>query len=145
MYINQQDGTFKNEIAKYLSYQSKFSMGNDISDINNDGYPDILSVDMMPEQYFRKKQTINGHSYFFYIYDEKFGFEHQYIRNMLHMHNGMLNGDMIPFSEVGQMAGIYQTEWSWSAKFGKSTTTTISRRKYWRPRSDTRNTWSRPF
>ncbi len=117
MYINQQDGTFKNEIGKYLSYQSKFSMGNDISDMNNDGYPDIMSLDMMPEQYFRKKQTINGHSYFFYINDEKFGFEHQYIRNMLHIHNGMLNGEMIPYSEVGQMEGIYQTEWSWSALF----------------------------
>ena len=117
LYINQQDGTFKNESPMYLSYQSKFSMGNDISDINNDGFSDIMSTDMMPEQYAKKKQTINGNSYSFYINDEKYGFEHQHLRNMLHLHNGFANGKMLPFSEVGQMLGIYQTEWSWSPLF----------------------------
>jgi hypothetical protein len=117
LYINQGDGTFKNEIAKYLSYQTKSSMGNDMADINNDGNPDIFTLDMMPENYYKKKQTINGFSYIFYQYDQQFGYEHQYLRNMLHMHNGFLNGDMIPYSEVGQMMGIYQTEWSWSPLF----------------------------
>ncbi len=46
--------------------------------------------------------------------DEKFGFEHQYVRNMLHLHNGFLKGEMLPYSEVGQMMGISQTDWSWS-------------------------------
>lgn len=117
LYINQRDGTFKNESQQYLSYQSKFSMGNDVSDINNDGNPDIMTVDMMPEQYFRKKQTINGNSYFFYVNDNKFGYEHQYVRNMLHLHNGFHDGKMLPFSEVGQMMGIFETEWSWSPLF----------------------------
>ena len=117
LYINQGDGTFKNEIKKYLSYQSKSSMGDDIADVNNDGYPDIFTLDMMPENYYKKKQTINGFSYIFYINDEKFGYEHQYLRNMLHLHNGFLNGEMLPFSEVGQMMGIYQTDWSWSPLF----------------------------
>lgn len=117
LYINQGDGTFKNEIATYLSYQTKSSMGNDMADINNDGLPDMFTLDMMPEYYYKKRQTINGFSYIFYVYDEKFGYEHQYLRNMLHMHNGFSNGAMVPYSEVGQMMGIYQTEWSWSPLF----------------------------
>jgi hypothetical protein len=117
LYINQGDGTFKNEIKKYMSYQSKSSMGNDMADVNNDGNPDMFTLDMMPENYYKKRQTINGFSYIFYTYDEKYDFEHQYLRNMLHLHNGFLNGEMLPFSEIGQMMGIYQTDWSWSPLF----------------------------
>jgi enediyne biosynthesis protein E4 len=117
LYINQGDGTFRNEIKEYLSYQTKSSMGNDISDINNDGNPDIYTMDMIPEDYSRKKQTINGLSYNYYIYDEKFDFEHQYIRNMFHLHNGFINDQMLPFSEMGQIMGLYQSEWSWSPLF----------------------------
>jgi hypothetical protein len=117
MYINRGNGTFTNEISKYLSYQSKSSMGNDVADVNNDGNPDIMTLDMMPETYYKKKQTINGFSYIFYLYDQKFGFEHQYLRNMLHLNNGSVNNEMLPFSEVGQMMGIYQTDWSWSPLF----------------------------
>jgi len=117
LYINQQDGTFKNEIATLLSYQTKSSMGNDMADINNDGYPDMFTLDMMPEYYHKKKQTINGFGYIYYINDEKFGYEHQYLRNMMHLHNGMLDGKMVPYSEVGQMMGIFHSEWSWSPLF----------------------------
>ncbi len=117
LYINQGDGTFRNEIKKYLSYQSKSSMGDDIADINNDGNPDIFTLDMMPEDYARRKQTIGGFGYIFYINDETYGYEHQYLRNMLHVHNGFLNGEMLPFSEEGQMMGLHATDWSWSALF----------------------------
>ncbi len=117
LYINQRDGTFKNEIAKYMSYQTKSSMGNDMADINNDGNPDMFTLDMMPEYYYKKKQTINGFSYIYYINDAKFGYEHQFLRNMLHQHNGFINNEMLPYSEVGQMMGIYQTNWSWSPLF----------------------------
>jgi len=116
-YINQKDGTFKNEIRKYISYQTKSSMGNDMADVNNDGLPDIFTLDMMPENYSKIKQTINGFSYIYYVNDEKFGYEHQYLRNMLHLHNGLINGELIPYSEVGQMAGIFKSEWSWSPLF----------------------------
>ncbi len=116
-YINQQDGTFRNESEALISYQSRFSMGNDMSDVNNDGYLDIITLDMFPEDYFRKKQTINGNSYLIYEYNKKYGYQPQYVRNMLHLHNGLLDGELLPFSEVGQLAGIYQTEWSWSALF----------------------------
>ena len=117
LYINQRNGTFLNESRKYISYQSRFSMGNDAADINNDGNLDMMTMDMNPEQYFRKKQTINGNGYIIYINNEKYNYETQYVRNMLHLHNGFINGQMLPFSEVGQMMGIYQTEWSWSPLF----------------------------
>jgi enediyne biosynthesis protein E4 len=117
LYINQRNGTFKNQSENFLSYQSRFSMGNEMVDVNNDGNLDIMSVDMMPEQYFRKKQTINGNSYLVYINNEKYGYEPQFVRNMLHLHNGFINGEMLPFSEVGQMMGIFETEWSWSPLF----------------------------
>ena len=117
MYINQRNGTFKNEAKNYLSYQSRFSMGNDMADMNNDGNLDIITMDMMPEQYFRKKQTINGNSYYVYVNNEKYGYETQSVRNMLQVHNGFHDSTMLPYSEVAQMAGVYQTEWSWSPLF----------------------------
>lgn len=117
LYINRCDGTFRNEIRKYISYQSKASMGNDMSDVNNDGNPDIFTLDMMPDTYSRRKQTNNGFSYLYYLYDAKFDYEHQYVRNMLHLHNGFVNKEMLPYSEMGQRMGIYQTNWSWSPLF----------------------------
>ena len=117
LYINQGDGTFRNEISKYMSYQTKSSMGDDMADVNNDGNPDMFTLDMLPEEYYKRKQTINGFSYRFYLNDAKYGFEHQFLRNMLHVHSGFLNGEMLPYSEQGQMAGIYATEWSWSPLF----------------------------
>jgi enediyne biosynthesis protein E4 len=115
LYINQGDGTFRNEIAKYISYQSKFSKGNDVADMNNDGNPDIFTLDILPRSYAKKKQTINGFTYNFYVSDSIFGYEHQYLRNMLHLHNGFAGGEMLPFSEAGQKMGVSETGWSWSA------------------------------
>jgi hypothetical protein len=115
LYINNRNGTFTNRIAEYIGHQSQFSMGNDIADINNDGLSDIITTDMLPETNFRKKTTIGNKSYSTYIYNDRFGYEYQYVRNMLHLNNGL--GQGIPFSEVGQLAGIHQTEWSWSPLF----------------------------
>ena len=117
LYINQGDGSFRNRISDYLSYQTRSSMGNDMADINNDGLPDIFTLDMLPEYYYKQRQTLNGFGYIYYASDAKYGYEHQYVRNMLHMHNGFANGEMIPFSEKGQMLGISSTEWSWSPLF----------------------------
>lgn len=117
LYINQRNGKFLNQSRNYFSYHSRFSMGNDMADMNNDGNLDIITMDMMPEQYFRKKQTINGNSYFVYINNEKYNYEPQFVRNMLQVNNGFQDTTLLPFSEVGQMAGVYQTEWSWSPLF----------------------------
>lgn len=115
LYINNRNGTFSNDIAEYIGHQSQFSMGNDAADVNNDGRPDLITLDMLPETNTRKKTTIGNKTYLTYINNEKYGYEYQYVRNMLHLNNGLENG--VKFSEVGQLSGIHQTEWSWSPLF----------------------------
>lgn len=113
LYINNQNGTFSNRSKSFLRHQSMFSMGSDISDYNNDGFPDIVTLDMLGENNFRKKTTISKNSYQTYISNEQWGYEYQHVRNMIHVGNG----PNIPFSEIGFMAGMYQTDWSWSPLF----------------------------
>lgn len=112
LYINNKDGTFTNEINSCLRHQSQFSMGNDVADFNNDGLPDIVTLDMLPEGNLRRKTVITGPGYSTYINNAKYGYSPQYVRNMLHINNG--DGT---FSEIGQLAGVHQTEWSWSPLF----------------------------
>ncbi|MEZ4824812.1 MAG: VCBS repeat-containing protein [Bacteroidia bacterium] len=111
LYINH-EGKFENEIDSMIRHQSRFSMGNDIADINNDGLADIITLDMLPEKNLRQKTVISGPRYISYINDKRLGYTHQFTRNMLQINNG--NGG---FSEIGQLAGVYQTEWSWSPLF----------------------------
>lgn len=115
LYMNNRDGTFTNRIAEFIGHQSQFSMGNDAADFNNDGMPDIITTDMLPETNDRKKSTIGNKSYLTYINNQKFQYEPQYVRNMLHLNNGLQHE--IKFSEIGQLSGIQQTEWSWSPLF----------------------------
>jgi hypothetical protein len=109
MYINQGNGTFRDEIKKAMNHLSLFSMGADIADINNDGYEDILVMEMLPEDYKRSKlsmprMNVEG---FWAVVDS--GFHKQYMHNMLHLNQGNLF-----FSEVSQLAGISKSEWSWA-------------------------------
>lgn len=109
MFINQKNGTFKDEIKKATNHVSLFSMGCDIADINNDGYEDILVMEMLPENYKRSKVSmprmdVEG---FHAIVDS--GFQKQYMHNVLHLNQG--NGF---FSDISQLAGVSKTEWSWS-------------------------------
>ncbi|KEO74361.1 alpha integrin [Anditalea andensis] len=113
LYINNQDGTFTNEIKDRMRHQSLFSMGVDASDFNNDGLLDVITLDMLAETNQRKKTTISKNLYQTFINNELFGFEYQHVRNMLQLNNG----EGIPFSEIGFMAGVYQTDWSWSPLF----------------------------
>lgn len=113
LYINNQDGTFSNKISELVKHQSKFSMGNDISDYNNDGYLDIITLDMLGETNQRLKTTIAGNKYTNYVLNDRYDYEYQYTRNMLQKGNG--NG--VPFSEIGLMSGISKTDWSWSPLF----------------------------
>ena len=111
LYINQKDGTFKEVISnddKKLGHTSHYSMGNAISDINNDGYPDIVSLDMLPENLYTYKTS--GLEYGYPIYQQylKNGFAPQYMQNTLH-----LNNTGSSFSEISYLAGISSTEWSW--------------------------------
>lgn len=113
LYINNGDGTFSNRIKDYIRHQSMFAMGCDISDFNNDGFLDIITLDMLGETNYRKKTTISKNLYQNYINNETWGYEYQHVRNMLHLGNG----PGIPFSEIGHLSGIYQTDWSWAPLF----------------------------
>ena len=115
LYINNKNGTFTNRIAEFIGHQSQFSMGNDAADINNDAQPDIITLDMLPEINQRKKTTISNKNYLTYINTKKYNYEYQYVRNMVHLNNGL--NQEIKFSEVGEFSGVYQTEWSWSPLF----------------------------
>ncbi|WP_154855841.1 VCBS repeat-containing protein [Cyclobacterium xiamenense] len=110
LYLNNGDGTFTDAIGEALGHTSHFSMGNDIADINNDGYPDIFTLDMLPEDNRRQKLLMAPDNYEKFEYNLNVGFHHQYMRNMLHLNHG--NGS---FSEVGQLAGVSNTDWSWAA------------------------------
>ncbi|WP_422082284.1 VCBS repeat-containing protein [Ulvibacterium sp.] len=112
LYINQRDGTFKNEITRYFRHLTFNGMGNDIADINNDGHMDVVVLDMLPEDNKRWKLTMMGNNYDEFQTGLSYGYHPQYIRNTLQLNNG--NGS---FSEVGQLMGISATEWSWSALF----------------------------
>ncbi len=117
LYINQGDGTFKDEIRSYFKHVSYSTMGMDIADFNNDGLVDVFTLDMLPEDYFRKRiMAGNMRSYERYDAELKAGYLKQYIRNMLQLNNGELNGKY-SFSEIGQLAGVFETDWSWAPLF----------------------------
>lgn len=109
IYVNQQDGSFVNEPAKYIKHQTFNGMGADLADINNDGLSDIVVLDMYPEDNRRRKLTMMGNNYDEFHTGLSFGYQPQYVRNTLQLNNG--NGS---FSEIGQLAGIDATDWSWS-------------------------------
>ena len=108
-FINQKNGTFKEMSQQMFSYTSLFSMGNDAADINNDGLVDVITLDMLPEGNYLQKMH-NGSENFdkFQLLFNK-GFFNQYSRNMLQLNRG--DGS---FDEVGQYAGISNTDWSWA-------------------------------
>jgi enediyne biosynthesis protein E4 len=110
LYINNRDGTFDERLDKEMPYISYFSMGLDIADINNDGWPDIYTTDMLPEDEYRLRTTSMFEGWDTYQAKVKNGFHYQLMRNMLQLNNG--NGT---FSDIGQMAGVARTDWSWSS------------------------------
>jgi hypothetical protein len=112
LYINNHDGTFSNVVKEATGHVSLFSMGSDIADINNDVLPDIFTLDMLPETNERIKLSSGDDNYDKYRILVNAGFHDQSMRNMLQLNNG--NGT---FSEIGQLAGISNTDWSWSALF----------------------------
>lgn len=111
-YVNQKDGTFKESIRDHFDHTSLFSMGSDVADINNDGLAEVFTLDMLPEGNFRQKMTSGADNYAKKEALYESGFHYQSMRNMLHLNNG--DGS---FSEIGQLAGISNTDWSWAALF----------------------------
>lgn len=112
LYINNKNGTFSNQLQSALGHTSFFSMGNNIADINNDGLDDIFTLDMLPEDNHRQKLLFAPDNYEKFEINIRAGFYYQFMRNMLHVNNG--DGT---FSEIGQLAGISNTDWSWAPLF----------------------------
>ncbi|QMU30715.1 VCBS repeat-containing protein [Adhaeribacter radiodurans] len=114
LYINNHDGTFTNRKNEYIKHTSFSAMGNSVADINNDGLVDILAVDMLPENNKRKKLLMKDNNYAVYFYNKQYNYDFQYVRNTLQLNNGPRPNGEPSFSEIGQLSGIYQTDWSWT-------------------------------
>jgi hypothetical protein len=118
LYINQKNGTFRNSITEYFRHQSYSAMGNDASDIDNDGLVDIITLDMLPEGNERRKNMFGLMNYERHLSELKMGYEPQFMRNTLQHNNGNRPGSDQPFfSEIGRYSGVHATDWSWSALF----------------------------
>jgi hypothetical protein len=112
LYINKQNGTFSESLENYIGHTSLFSMGSDIADMNNDGFTDIMTLDMLPEGNARQKMVSGPDNYDKYQRLVNSGFYNQTMRNML-----QLNNQGNSFSEIGQFSGISNTDWSWASLF----------------------------
>jgi hypothetical protein len=121
LYLNQQNGTFKEVVRDAMGHTSFYSMGTDAADINNDGWMDIVTLDMLPEANDRIKLTAGDDNYDKYQMLLRSGFHDQTMRNMLQLNLGNsvagANAGGPMFSEIGQLAGVSNTDWSWSALF----------------------------
>lgn len=113
LYINQHDGTFVDEAAKYFDHTSYSAMGNDVADFNNDGLLDFVAVDMLPPDNKRQKLMFGATNYDRYQSEIRMGYAPQFMRNTLQLNRGQLGGRTY-FSEIGQLAGVAATDWSWS-------------------------------
>ncbi|ULC59058.1 VCBS repeat-containing protein [Flaviramulus sp. BrNp1-15] len=112
-YINNTDGTFSEKLKDYFGHTSRFSMGNDVADINHDGWPDIISLDMLPEdETVLKSSEGDDNIQVQKLRTEKYGYHYQFTRNMLFVNQQNAN-----YLETALMSGVAATDWSWSALF----------------------------
>ncbi len=117
LYINNQDGTFTDKAGAWLKHASFAGMGVDIADFNNDGWPDLLQVDMLPAAMEQQKRMSGYLTYGGQLELRRRGYRNDYVANALQLSNGVTqNGDVV-FSEMAAFAGVAATDWSWSALF----------------------------
>ncbi|WP_353480492.1 VCBS repeat-containing protein [Haliscomenobacter sp.] len=116
LWMNRKDGTFYNAAPKLFKHTSQFAMGNDVADLNNDGWSDLFALDMLPYSNERKKLFIPANNYSKYLNNDKHGYEYQYVRNTVQLSNGfgIVDTAGAPFSEIGCFLGLQETDWSWS-------------------------------
>ena len=117
LYINNRDGTFTDRAAAYLKHQPHNGMGTDVADFNNDGLPDVAVLDMLPPDNERQKMMRSGSNYDRFQMALRLGYAPQYMRNMLQLGGGPVPGGGWSFSEIGQLAGVSNTDWSWAPLF----------------------------
>jgi len=118
LYYNDQNGGFKEDIVGSMGHTSTFSMGNDVADINNDGWMDVITLDMRPHEEELLKTMVSVEDYDIYKFKLKHSYHFQYARNMLQLNRGPLfNNNSVKFSEVGEFSGVASTDWSWGALF----------------------------
>ena len=115
IYMNNGDGTFSEDLENQMRSTSFSSMGSDIADMNGDGLPEIFVTDMLAKTDDRYKTTMTFENWDKYQYNLKNGYYHQFSRNTLHLNNGISFRNKLTFSEVGRLAGVEATDWSWSA------------------------------
>lgn len=112
-YINNKNGTFSEQLKEHFSHTSRFSMGNDVSDINQDGLPDLISLDMLPEDEVVLKTSQGDDNFQIQkMKTQKFGYHYQYTRNML-----FVNQQDAGYLETALLSGVAATDWSWSSLF----------------------------
>jgi enediyne biosynthesis protein E4 len=112
LYINQKNGKFKESLEQSMNHTSRYTMGVDFADFNNDAFPDLIAMDMLPDDYQRLKSSVAEDPYDTYLFKTKFGYNEQYARNTL-----QLNNHDGTFSEIALFAGVAATDWSWSTFF----------------------------
>jgi len=112
LYINNGDGTFSERLTEMIGHTSRSSMGNDVSDFNNDALPDIMVLDMLPDDQHIRKQSGGEDERELFKMKLKYGYSPPYVFNTLQLN---LGGDR--FSEIARLAGVFSTDWSWSALF----------------------------
>ncbi|HTK18369.1 MAG TPA: VCBS repeat-containing protein, partial [Mucilaginibacter sp.] len=117
LYLNNHDGTFREVLTKATKHISQFAMGSDIADFNNDNKPDIMELDMLPEDNHRQKLLRGADNYDKFNLLVDHGFHKQLMRNSLQLNNGNDEDGTPILSEVGQLAGISNTDWSWAPLF----------------------------
>ncbi len=109
LFINNKNGTFTERAKEYFQHFSMSSMGSDYADINNDGLPDLMTVDMLAPELNRIKRLKGPDPYDIFYSRVKYGFGHQYVKNVLQLNNG--NGS---YSDISYLAGVALTDWSWA-------------------------------
>lgn len=117
LYLNNKNGSFTEVLSKAAGHLSEFAMGCDIADYNNDGKTDVLVMDMLPEDNHRQKLLRGADTYDKYMMMADHGFGHQQMRNTLQLNNGADSNGIPIFSEIGQLAGVSNTDWSWTPLF----------------------------
>ena len=110
LYYNNGDGTFTEALNSSMKHTSRFSMGNDIADYNNDGLPDLVALDMLPADPEIRKKSASEDPFDIFSFKLNFGYNYQFSRNSLQLNRGNQQ-----FSEIGAYAGIAATDWSWAS------------------------------